>query len=102
MGATVERAGVSGEVEVCVAAAHRDQARSARSLRSCGCASRTLSKLKLGKQTGTGAERTFEDDGRPREPHVLKPLASRKADEKGSRTPHNILEDPTFRHPLPD
>ena len=45
-----------------------------------------MSKLKLGKQTGTGAERTFEDDGRPREPHVLKPLASRKADEKGSRT----------------
>ena len=56
---------------------------------SCGCARPTLSQLHLGKQAGTGAQSTFEGDGRPpgRGPHLWRPLASRMSHEEGGRTP---------------
>ena len=47
----------------------------------------TLSQLHLGKQAGTGAQSTFEGDGRPPEPHLWRPLASRMSHEEGGRTP---------------
>ena len=54
---------------------------------SCRCACPTLSQLHLGKQAGTGAQSTFEGDGRPPEPHLWRPLASRMSHEEGGRTP---------------
>ena len=47
----------------------------------------TLSQLHLGKQAGTGAQSTFEADGRSPEPHLWRPLASRMSHEEGGRTP---------------
>ena len=47
----------------------------------------TLSQLHLGKQAGTGAQSTFEADGRPPETHLWRPLASRMSHEEGGRTP---------------
>ena len=47
----------------------------------------TLSQLHLGMQAGTGAQSTFEADGRPPKTHLWRPLASRMSHEEGGRTP---------------
>ena len=51
------------------------------------CARPTLSQLHLGKQAGTGAQSTFEGDGRPPETHLWRPLASMTSHEEGGHTP---------------
>ena len=48
-------------------------------------AARTLSKLDLGMRTGTEAQSTAGEGGRAHQPHHRMALASRKADELGSR-----------------
>ena len=48
-------------------------------------AARTLSKLDLGMRTGTEAQSNAEEGGRAHQPHHRMALASRKADELGSR-----------------
>ena len=64
-GGSTERWRAAGAGLVCGTAAHHREALSARSRESCRCACPTLSQLHLGKQAGTGAQSTFEADGRP-------------------------------------
>ena len=86
-GGSTQRSRAAGAGPVCGTAEHHREALSARSRASCECARPTLSQLHLGKQAGTGAQSTFEADGRPPEPHLWRPLASRMSHEEGGRTP---------------
>ena len=88
-GGSTQCSQAAGAGPVCGTAAHHREALSARSRESCRCARPTLSQLHLGKQAGTGAQSTFEADGRPPEPHLWRPLASRMSHEEGGRTPRS-------------
>ena len=94
-GGSTQRWRAAGAGLVCGTAAHRREALSARSRESCRCARPTLSQLHLGKQAGTGAQSTFEADGRPPETHLWRPLAWRMSHEEGGRAPrrhtHHII-----------
>ena len=80
-GGSTERWRAAGAGLVCGTAGYHREALSARSRASCECARPTLSQLHLGKQAGTGAQSTFEADGRSPEPHLWRPLASRMSHE---------------------
>jgi len=86
-GGSTERWRAAGAGLVCGTAAHHQEALSATSRESCRCARQTLSQLHLGMQAGTGAQSTFEADGRPPETHLWRPLASRMSHEEGGRAP---------------
>ena len=86
-GGSTERWRAAGAGLVCGTAAHHREALSATVVNLARCARLTLSQLHLGMQAGTGAQSTFEADGRPPEPHLWRPLASRMSHEEGGRTP---------------
>ena len=86
-GGSTERWRAAGAGLVCGTAAHHREALSATVVNLARCARLTLSQLHLGMQAGTGAQSTFEADGRPPETHLWRPLASRMSHEEGGRTP---------------